>query len=93
MRFCRTGSIQNSYITSRPETIESLFIAYRLTGDNIYREYGWKIFRSLETYCRLNTGGYATIVNVDEIPVTHEDKMETFMLVRIFPDFGFLSCI
>ncbi|TFK72026.1 glycoside hydrolase family 47 protein [Pluteus cervinus] len=64
----------------RPETIESLFIAYRLTGDPIYREYGWKIFRSIETHNRIETGGYATVVNVDEVPVRHEDKMETFML-------------
>lgn len=68
-------------LTDRPETVESLFLAYRLTGDPIYREHGWKIFQSIETHCRVDTGGYATIVNVDELPARHEDKMETFMLV------------
>jgi hypothetical protein len=67
---------------ARPETIESLFIAFRLTGDNRYREYGWAIFQAIEKHCRIPSGGYATIVNVDEVPVRHEDKMETFFLVR-----------
>lgn len=26
----------------RPETVESLFLAFRLTGDTKYRDYGWK---------------------------------------------------
>lgn len=64
----------------RPETVESLFIAFRLTGDQRYRDHGWAIFRAIETHCRIPSGGYATIVNVDEVPVRHEDKMETFFL-------------
>ncbi|KAL5535947.1 MNS1 [Sanghuangporus sanghuang] len=64
----------------RPETVESLFIAYRLTGDNKYREYGWRIFQAIEKHCKVSTGGYAAVLNVDELPVTLEDKMETFLL-------------
>ncbi|KAF5352330.1 hypothetical protein D9756_006155 [Leucocoprinus leucothites] len=64
----------------RPETVESLFIAYRLTGDERYRERGWNIFQAIETHCRIETGGYATILNVDEVPAQKEDKMETFFL-------------
>lgn len=66
----------------RPETVESLFIAYRLTGDNIYREHGWKIFQAIEKHARVSTGGYATVINVDDNPASLEDKMETFFLVR-----------
>lgn len=65
----------------RPETVESLFIAYRLTGDERYRDHGWRIFQAIEKHCRVDTGGYATIINVDEIPTRKEDKMETFFLV------------
>ncbi|KAF5385358.1 hypothetical protein D9615_001018 [Tricholomella constricta] len=64
----------------RPETVESLFLAYRLTGDQLYRDHGWNIFQSIEKHCRVPTGGYATIVNVDEVPARHEDKMETFLM-------------
>jgi endoplasmic reticulum Man9GlcNAc2 1,2-alpha-mannosidase len=67
-----------------PETIESLFIAYRLTGDDRYREYGWKIFQSIEKYCRLESGGYVSILDVDDVNSGKIDKMETFFLVWIF---------
>ncbi|KAI0313215.1 glycoside hydrolase [Amylostereum chailletii] len=64
----------------RPETIESLLMAFRLTGDRRYRDHGWAIFQAIERHCKIPGGGYATIVNVDEIPVRHEDKMETFFM-------------
>ncbi|KAI0082165.1 glycoside hydrolase [Panus rudis PR-1116 ss-1] len=64
----------------RPETVESLFIAFRLTGDRRYRDYGWSIFSAIEKYCRIESGGYASVVNVDEVPPRHEDKMETFLM-------------
>lgn len=67
-----------------PETVESLFIAYRLTGDPRYREHGWRIFQSIEKHCRVETGGYATVVNVDEVPAKLEDRMETFLMVCSF---------
>ncbi|KAG6890499.1 hypothetical protein C0995_007698 [Termitomyces sp. Mi166 len=66
----------------RPETIESLFLAYRLTGDEKYRQYGWNIFQSIEKYTRVETGGYATILNVDDVNSKLEDRMETFFLIR-----------
>ena len=69
----------------RPETVESLFLAYRLTGDEKYRRYGWRIFQAIETYCRVETGGYASVLNVDQVPVDFEDKMETFLMVRLRP--------
>ncbi|THU79563.1 glycoside hydrolase [Dendrothele bispora CBS 962.96] len=64
----------------RPETIESLFIAFRLTGDVKYREWGWSIFQAIEKHCKVETGGYAIIINVDEVPSRKEDKMETFLM-------------
>jgi len=69
----------------RPETVESLFLAFRLTGDPKYRDYGWAIFQAIEKHCRIPTGGYASIKNVDEIPVEHDDKMETFLMVCDVP--------
>ncbi|KAJ5195094.1 Mannosyl-oligosaccharide 1-2-alpha-mannosidase [Penicillium cinerascens] len=30
----------------RPETIESIFYMYRITGDEMYREWGWEMFKS-----------------------------------------------
>ncbi|KAF7303417.1 alpha-1,2-Mannosidase [Mycena indigotica] len=75
----------------RPETIESLFVAWRLTGNPRYRAYAWRIFQSIERECRLPSGGYAGIKNIldarhHEEQVAQrgaerwEDKMETFFV-------------
>lgn len=72
----------------RPETIESLFIAFRLTGDKRYRDDGWRIFQSIQKHCRVETGGYASIINVDQNPAQQEDKMETFLIVCNFVGAG-----
>ena len=66
----------------RPETVESLFIAFRLTGNQRYRDYGWSIFQAIEKHCKVETGGYASILNVDENPAKFEDKMETFFMAE-----------
>ncbi len=67
----------------RPETVESLFLAYRLTGEEKYREWGWDILQSIEKYCRVSSGGYAAILDVDSKNSRKDDKMETFFLVRV----------
>ena len=46
----------------RPETIESLFILYRITGKEQYRTWGWQIFLAFEKYCKVESGGYASLV-------------------------------
>lgn len=74
----------------RPETVESLFIAFHLTGDQQYREWGWQIFQAFVKATRLTTtkngrtGAFASIRDVD-VPldqVEHEDRMETFWLAE-----------
>lgn len=42
---------QTKYIL-RPETLESLFVLYRLTGDESYRDQGWRIFQNLVRSCK-----------------------------------------
>jgi mannosyl-oligosaccharide alpha-1,2-mannosidase len=64
----------------RPETVESLFLAYRATGDEQYREAGWRIFEAFQEHCRLDEGGYAGIEDVRDLPVKRLDGMETFWI-------------
>ncbi len=61
--------------------MESVFLAWRLTGDKRYRDYAWKIFSAIEKHCRLPKGGYATVLDVDSLPVRYLDKQETFFMV------------
>ena len=47
----------------RPETVESLFVMYRITGKRKYREWGWKMFRAFDNWCKVESGGYSTLVS------------------------------
>ncbi|XP_006900720.1 PREDICTED: endoplasmic reticulum mannosyl-oligosaccharide 1,2-alpha-mannosidase [Elephantulus edwardii] len=65
----------------RPETVESLFYLYRLTGDSKYQAWGWEILQSFNAYTRVPTGGYSSINNVqDPQKPDPRDKMESFFL-------------
>ncbi len=40
--------ITSAEYDSFPESIESIFYAYRITGDKKWQDYNWQIFKSLE---------------------------------------------
>ncbi|KAL5577221.1 hypothetical protein UlMin_018920 [Ulmus minor] len=64
----------------RPETVESLFVLYRITEDPKYREWGWQIFEAFEKFTRVDSGGYTSLDDVTTVPPHRRDKMETFFL-------------
>ncbi|KNZ56385.1 hypothetical protein VP01_2416g6 [Puccinia sorghi] len=71
----------------RPETVESLFFAWRATKDPIYREWGWEIFQAFNEHCKIEaTGAFASIKDVDRVPPEMENKMETFWIVSSIRD-------
>jgi hypothetical protein len=51
----------------RPETAETLFYLWRATGDDMYREWGWNMFRAWERWCKSPMGGYATVRDVTSV--------------------------
>ena len=74
----------------RPETVESLFVLHRVTGEERYRRYGWELFQAFERYARVpDGGGYASLKSVlvecggdtDARPEM-KDKMESFYLAE-----------
>jgi hypothetical protein len=65
----------------RPETVESLFVLYRLTGNEKYRDWGWEIFQSIERYCRVENG-YSGIRDVTTTTVTYDDQQQSFFLAE-----------
>ncbi|CAO3629393.1 unnamed protein product [Mucor fragilis] len=71
----------------RPETLESLFVLYRITGDPRYQEYGWEIYQGIENYCK-TPSAYASVKNVHSYkkkPFLNQiDSMETFLLAETF---------
>ncbi|CEP17592.1 hypothetical protein [Parasitella parasitica] len=68
----------------RPETVESLFILYRITGDQKYQEYGWEIYQAIEKHCRTKSA-YATIRHVDRA----EDSIVNANVSSQLPEEGF----
>ncbi|KAI0904382.1 glycoside hydrolase family 47 protein [Ustulina deusta] len=66
----------------RPETVESLFVMWRITEDPVYREWGWKIFNAFERHTKLSQNqGYTSVNDVNAIPSPPRDNMESFWLV------------
>lgn len=68
----------------RPETIESLFYMWRITGDVIYRQWAWEMFKSfVEHEAVPGGGGFTSLGNANKIPPDTKDNMESFWLVRL----------
>ena len=49
----------------RPEEIESIFYAHRITGDTVWADYQWEIFQAMNAASKTNQA-YASVNNVDE---------------------------
>ena len=65
-------------------------LAYRVTGDEQYREWGWQIFESFQKHCRVKSGGYVGIEDVQQVPPKQIDQMETFWLGETLSEFQFI---
>eukprot|EP01083_Nonionella_stella_P152713 489873_1 len=69
----------------RPETVESLFVLYRTTHDEIYRDMGWEIFKAIEESCRTDVA-YSGLKDVTKTliddPDNLDDRMESFFLAE-----------
>lgn len=74
----------DSHNLQRPETVESLFYMWRITGDVKYREWGWEMFEAFVKYTSSADGaGYTSLSNANVIPPELKDNMESFWLVRL----------
>lgn len=84
--FVRFGGKDDLSISSapfyilRPETVEAFYYLSVLTGDPIYREWGWEVFQSIEKYCKTKYG-YGSLKNVNQ-PGSVDDRMESFFLAE-----------
>lgn len=74
---------RDAHNLQRPETVESLFLMFRVTNDPVYRKWGWEIFEAFKLYTLVPDGeGYTSLNDVTKIPPTTRDNMESFWLVR-----------
>jgi mannosyl-oligosaccharide alpha-1,2-mannosidase len=69
----------------RPETVESLFVLFRASGDVRYRDIGWRIFQRIEQHCRVKSGGFSGLKNVnvnESSELNLDDVMPSFFLAE-----------
>ena len=56
MMMIQDMSVGTSWNILRPETVESLFYLWRLTGNKTYQDWGWNIFEAFEKNSRIESG-------------------------------------
>ncbi|KAL9247224.1 hypothetical protein vseg_020677 [Gypsophila vaccaria] len=72
-------SVGTSWNILRPETIESLFYLWRLTGNKTYQEWGWNIFQAFERNSRIESG-YVGLKDVNS--GVKDNMMQSFFLAE-----------
>ncbi|RAL09598.1 class I alpha-mannosidase 1A [Aspergillus homomorphus CBS 101889] len=83
-----TRLINRKYLL-RPEAIESVFIMYRLTGDESWRKKGWEMFQAVSKYTRTEFANSA----IDDVTVATPqmtDEMQSFWLAETLKYFYLL---
>ncbi|KAG6821465.1 hypothetical protein H0H93_010189 [Arthromyces matolae] len=66
--------IKKSSFLLRPETLESFYVLWKTTGQEVWRERGWMIFEAIEKHARTEHG-YANIAHVDMSAPSQVDEM------------------
>ncbi|KAJ4370676.1 mannosyl-oligosaccharide alpha-1,2-mannosidase [Neocucurbitaria cava] len=75
--------VADAHNLQRPETVESLLYMWRITGDEVYREWGWEMFEAFVKHTIVeNGGGFSSVGNVNTVPPPSRDNMESFWLAE-----------
>jgi mannosyl-oligosaccharide alpha-1,2-mannosidase len=61
----------------RPEAVESVFVLWRITGEERWREEAWRMFKSIYAYTRTEIA-HASLKDVFDEEGEKEDSMESF---------------
>ncbi|KAL7929065.1 glycoside hydrolase family 47 protein [Trichoderma chlorosporum] len=75
--------VTTPYYILRPETLESLYYAYRVTGDSKYQDLSWAAFSAINTVCRAGSA-YSSINDVTQANGGGaSDDMESFWFAEV----------
>jgi len=75
--------ITDSYYVLRPEFLESLYYAFRATGDQIYRDWAWDAFVAINSTCRVGSG-FAEVTDVNAPDGgSFNDFQESFLFAEV----------
>ncbi|KNZ56138.1 hypothetical protein VP01_2489g1 [Puccinia sorghi] len=79
----RGPKVVDSHYLGRPETIESVYYMWRITGDRRWQDRGWRMFTSWMESCTAEYG-VAGLQSVNYLPPMLFDKQESFVLAETF---------
>ncbi|KAJ2898431.1 hypothetical protein MKZ38_003938 [Zalerion maritima] len=82
-------SIPGKNYILRPEAIESVWYMYRITGDKIWQDKGWRMFESIMKATKTE-GGHSAIADVTSKISPQNDSMESFWLAETLKYFYLL---
>ncbi|RMY37474.1 hypothetical protein D0866_03250 [Hortaea werneckii] len=88
-------AITNRHYILRPEAIESLFILYRITGDESLRGLAWNMFESIQDATQTELAN-AALSDVTDTTAPKMDEMESFWLAETLKYFYLIfseSCL
>ncbi|PNH43079.1 hypothetical protein VD0004_g4337 [Verticillium dahliae] len=83
------SAINHRHYILRPEAIESVWYMYRITGDPIWQEKGWRMFEAVVKATATSIGNSA-IEDVTSTQPTKNDEMESFWLAETLKYFYLL---
>ena len=67
--------------------MESFYLLWRTTGDEVWRERGWAVFQAIERETK-TASGYASLHSVTQTPAQKKDEMPRCVLItRPYSDF------
>ena len=81
--------IFESHYGLRPEAIESVFYMYRITGDEVWRTKGWKMFEAIQAATQTEVAN-AVVKDVTSVLGELRDTMESFWLAETLKYFYLL---
>jgi hypothetical protein len=73
----------------RPEAIESVFILYRITGDEYWYQAGWDMFQAIQSHTKLPIA-HSAIDDVTNFAPSKSNEMESFWLAETLKYFYLL---
>lgn len=71
---------QAPYYILRPEAMETLYYLNHITGDPIYREWGWEMWQSITKSCQVKYG-YCHLTDV-RLLEAKDDRAESFFFAE-----------
>jgi len=80
-----TSSVIDARYILRPETVETMYYLYRITGDKIWQDKAWQMYQSISKYTRTHFGHTAiNSVLVNETSKTWANNQESFAFAELF---------